>query len=300
MNAAFALILSMLALGQLCARLRALPDGAADVLNRFVIYVSLPALVLRLAPGLHFERSLSLLVLVPWLTLLLGVGACLAAARVLRLPRATLGALLLCVPLGNTSFLGFPMVTALLGPDAVRYALVYDQLGSFLILSTYGLFVIARMRGERAPTLRASLLRVAVFPPFIALVLGGLPIARPALLTSVLQSVGDTLVPLAMFAVGMKLELRWRAIAEPSALAFGLATKMIAMPLCVAFGLRAFGVGTEALPAKVAVLEAGMPPMISAGALAAMAGLAPELSAALVGYGVLVSLASVPALTALW
>jgi hypothetical protein len=43
-----------------------------------------------------------------------------------------------------------------------------------------------------------------------------------------------------------------------------------------------------------------MPPMISAGALAAMAGLAPRLVAALVGYGVLLALLSVPALAALW
>jgi predicted permease len=41
-----------------------------------------------------------------------------------------------------------------------------------------------------------------------------------------------------------------------------------------------------------------MPPMITAGALATMAGLAPELAAALVGYGVLLALVVLPFIAA--
>jgi predicted permease len=42
------------------------------------------------------------------------------------------------------------------------------------------------------------------------------------------------------------------------------------------------------------VLEAAMPPMITSAALAAMAGLAPELAAAMVGYGTLAAMATLP------
>ena len=55
---AFALILAMLLLGIAFQRFRVLPDNAAEVLNRFVLYVCLPAAVLRFAPqGLIPERS---------------------------------------------------------------------------------------------------------------------------------------------------------------------------------------------------------------------------------------------------
>ena len=50
---------------------------------------------------------------------------------------------------------------------------------------------------------------------------------------------------------------------------------------------------------KVAVLEAGMPAMITAGALAMLAGLAPELAAALVGYGVVLGMLTLPVLARL-
>lgn len=297
MNAAFALILTMLAAGHLAARLRSLPEGAADVLNRFVITVSLPALVLTHAPKLHWDPGLSMLVVVPWLGLGAGALAVTLAARAFSWSAEVRAALLLCVPLGNTSFLGFPMVAALRGQDAVRYALVYDQLGSFLILSTYGMFVIARYGGQSRPTPRSVLTRMATFPPFLALLVGLLPVQQPAVVASVVSRVGETLVPLAMFAVGMKLELRPHALSHKAALAFGLTAKMLLLPLLAWLCMRALGQRSEA--AEVAVLEAGMPPMITAGALAGAAGLAPGLAAALVGYGVLLALVTVPMIAAL-
>lgn len=295
MAAALTLILSMLALGHLCARLRALPDAAPEVLNRFVITVSLPAMVLRLVPKLHFETSLLAVVAVPWLLAAVFSVLVNAVSKALRLSRGVTGALLLCVPLGNTSFLGFPMVAALLGPDAVRFAVLYDQLGSFLLLSTYGLFVVARYSGEAEPSVRTILLRILKFPPFVALLVAFLPLPRPAVLESVLERVGDTLVPLAMFAVGLKLSLR--PPKETGPLLFGLGSKLLLSPLLAFTFLSLVGASHEAL--RVAVFEAGMPSMITAGALSILAGLAPELAAALVGYGVLLALVTLPVLARL-
>jgi predicted permease len=263
-----------------------------------VITVSLPALVLRLIPKLHFEASLAAVIAVPWLLVVVFGALVLAVSRALRLSRGETGALLLCVPLGNTSFLGFPMVSALLGPDAVRFAVLYDQLGSFLLLSTYGLFIVARYSGEHEPSVRDILLRVVKFPPFGALVVAFIPFPpfpHAEVLDSVLQRVGDTLVPLAMFAVGLKLS--FRPPKEKGSLVLGLGAKMLLSPLVAFVFLRAVGASHEV--SRVGVLEAGMPPMITAGALSMLAGLAPELAAALVGYGVLLALVTLPILAGL-
>ena len=285
----------MLILGHVCARARALPETAPEVLNRFVITISLPAVVLRLIPKLHLEPSLLAVVAVPWVLAVVFASLVHVVSKAFGFSRGVTGALMLCVPLGNTSFLGFPMVSALLGPDAVRFAVLYDQLGSFLLLSTYGLVVVARFSGEAEPSLSTVLLRVLKFPPFLALLFAFLPIPRPQVVESVLERVGDTLVPLAMFAVGLKLSLRPPREAGP--LFFGLGAKMILSPL-VAFGfLKLVGASPDA--ARVGVFEAGMPSMITAGALSILAGLAPELAAALVGYGVLLALLTLPILARL-
>ena len=61
--------------------------------------------------------------------------------------------------------------------------------------------------------------------------------------------------------------------------------------------LLIFLMGANSLAAKVSVFEAGMPSQISAWALAMTAGLAPKLSAMLVGYGILLSFLTLWALS---
>jgi predicted permease len=99
----------------------------------------------------------------------------------------------------------------------------------------------------------------------------------------------------ALFAVGLRLR-----ITPPrplSAFALGLGIKLALMPL-MAYGItRTLSPSPEVF--EVAVLESAMPASVTAGALAMFAGLAPELAAALVGWGIVVSLLTVPLWAAL-
>src|SRR5690606_8952057 len=185
----FALILAMMALGWLFARLRLLPADSGEVLNLVVLYVCLPAAVLRYAPRLTLDPALLGLVLVPWAVLLLSVVLVHAAARLFRFSEAERAVLLLLVPLGNTSFLGFPLIEALLGRDALPYAVAYDQFGSFFSLSSFGLWLLARYGGDAKPTIRMIGLRVLRFPPSLALVLAltVMPGEPPPVIASLLQ-----------------------------------------------------------------------------------------------------------------
>jgi hypothetical protein len=235
----------------------------------------------------------------PWTMLALTAAAVLLLARFFRWPRQTAGSLLLLAPLGNTSFLGFPMVTSLLGEAALPYAVIYDQLGSFLGLATWGSVVIALYgQGAERPTAAAVARKIATFPPFLALLaaLALRPLGYHQAVARLVDALAATLVPVVMVAVGCQLRVRvGRAAVGP--LVAGLGLKLVAAPLAALALCRALGF--EGPAAATAVLEAGMPPMISAGALALLAGLAPELSAALVGRGVLGSFVTLPALASL-
>lgn len=279
--------------------LRQLPQFHRDtgnVLNLFVIYVSLPALVLLKIPELSFSATLLTPVVLPWIMLGISCVFVIFLARFFHWEREITGCLLLLVPLGNTSFLGIPMVKAFFGEQAIPYALLYDQLGSFLGLAVYGSVVIAvyGSAGEK-PTLPGVCRKVMTFPPFIALLTAFIlkKFVYPAVITSVLQSLAATLVPVVMIAVGFQLTLRLspKTIAP---LCFGLVIKLILAPLTAMVLCRVAGLGGEAV--KVSVFEAGMPPMVSAGALAMMAGLSPRLTAALVGLGIFLSFVSLPIL----
>src|SRR5690606_30562760 len=120
---------------------------------------------------LQFERELIALVAIPWIILIVSTALVFTLGRALHFDRPSTANLLLQIPLGNTSYIGYSLIPLLVGVGAMRYAVVYDQLGSFLILTTWGLFVISVYGGGERLRLGTILHRVLRFPPFIALVL---------------------------------------------------------------------------------------------------------------------------------
>lgn len=286
-------VLLLLALGKACAHWRVFPENAAEVLNLFALYLCLPAAVLRYVPRLQLSFDVLGLVAIPWLLLAASVLLIHALARRWRLRDDERAVLLLCVPLGNTSFLGYPLTQALLGEAALPYAVIYDQFGSFLILSTYGLWVLARYGGDVRPSAGLVTRRILRFPPFLALVLAlsVMPATAPTWLDAILQRLADALLPVVALAVGLRLKLQLPR-EELRPLAAGLALKLVLLPL-FALGLAALSSLAPAM-AAVATLESAMPPMITAGALAISHRLAPGLAAALVGYGTLLALLTLP------
>lgn len=282
----FAFIIALLAIGMLLQKADA-PVDFAKSLNFFVIYVSLPATVLLQVPKIHFDLSALGVILIPWLLLPIVIALVLLMTR--NHPPQTRAALLLVMPLGNTSFVGIPIVHTLLGEAAIPYVLMYDQFGTFLILALYGAAVIARYESGVFHK-RLILKKLLLFPPFIflifALLFGGMPTG----IQPYLQTFASTLVPLALISVGYSMKFGGEV--DYGLFAQSLTLKLIIMPL-IALGIL-LAMGTDPLALKTAVLESGMPSMITAGALAIAAGFAPALSAALVGYGLLISLVTLP------
>jgi len=291
---AFALILAMLGLGMLFARLRALPDNAAETLNKVVLYVCLPAAVLTYVPRLQLDASLLGLMATPWLLMLATWALVSLATRVFGFARDVHAVLLICVALANSSFIGYPMVRALLGDAALPYAVVYDQFGTFLLLSTFGLLVLARYSGDRPPTALQVLGRIGRFPPLWALLFALLlmPAQPPSWIGTALKQLADAMLPLVMLAVGLSIQLRLRR-EELRPLAVGLLLKLLVLP-ALALPLS-WALGMQGLMLKANVLESAMPTMITAAALAISHRLAPRLAAALVGYGIVLSLLTLPA-----
>ncbi len=282
----FAFIIALLAIGIALQKAPA-PADFSKSLNFFVIYVSLPATIALQLPKITFDLSALGVMMIPWLLLPIVVLIVLFMTR--NHPPHTRAALLLVMPLGNTSFVGIPIVETLLGQDAIGYVLMYDQFGTFLILSFYGAAVIARYESGVFHA-RLILEKMLLFPPFavlfLSLLLGEVhPAVQPYM-----QILASTLIPLALISVGYSMT--FGAKIDYPLFAQALVLKLILMPL-IAFGLLV-AMGTEPLALKTAVLESGMPSMITAGALAIAAGFAPALSAALVGYGLVISLVSLP------
>lgn len=287
----FILIFLCLACGMFLQRLAIFTENAPQTLNLYVIWVALPALVLWQVPTLSFSTDLFVLLVMPWLMTGLGAALVWGLCRLLGWSAEVTAVLLLTVPLGNTSFLGIPMIEAFFGKEMVSYGIIYDQFGSFLALSTYGSFILALYSQQQQQSIGMIAKRVLTFPPFLALLVALLlakPLQYPAVAES-LALIAGSLVPVVMFAIGLQLQIK---LAPGQALPFcvGLSLKLLVLPFTALLLCSLVGIDTPA--SRIAVFESGMPPMVTAGAMAMSAGLAPRLTAALVGWGILLSFAT--------
>jgi predicted permease len=290
----FFLILAYLAIGVLLRRLPTMPENSGIALNMYVLYVALPALILKSVPKLQLSAELLIPAVTPWLLLVAVVATVLLLSRLLNWSRDVTGALLIVLPLGNTSFLGFPMTEALFGSAAMPYAVVYDQVGSFIALATYVTIVAALFSPTASqPSMRAIVIKIVTFPSFIALVLGLLlrGSSYPPFAATLIDNLAATLVPVVMVAVGFALTIKFSK-SEISPLLSALAIKLALMPALAA--LLWFSLGQRGMAVNISIFQAAMPPMISAGAIAIMAGLAPRLVSGIIGIGILLGLVTLP------
>lgn len=261
------------------------PQNFSQSLNLFIIYVSLPATILVQFPKIEFNGSLIIPSIVPYIVLALSIV--LVKIFFKNESSNTKASLYLLMALGNTSFFGFPMLEALIGKEALQYGIVYDQFGSFVILTVYGAVIVAIFNGKKIK-LEEILYKIVTFPPFIfifiALVFGKMPpFALPYL-----EILANTLVPLAIISVGFSMQLKLDE--QKEVFVKFMILKLFLIPFAVFGLLKAFDF--EGVLAITTLLESAMPPMITAGAIAIQAGFAPKLTASLVGYGIILGIFS--------
>jgi predicted permease len=280
------------------------PKEGARALGTVITHLSLPALVLREIPRLfltNMGRDSWVPISMPWIAFGLTWWSVGWLGRRRGWSMTTTGALVLTTGLGNTSFIGYPLIVALRGQQALPIAVLVDQPGSFLVLSTLGVTAAARF-GRRAGE-PASLFRrighVVTFPPFVALVVSVAWAASgtfgEGILLTAIDMVARTLVPLALVVVGLQLRFdRGVLMRRWPMLTGALAAKLVVFP-ALFWGLYAGAFRAQGDVLAVTVLESGMAPMVTAAIIADEFGLDEELASLMVGVGAILSLATVPA-----
>jgi hypothetical protein len=165
--------------------------------------------------------------------------------------------------------------------------------GSFLVLSTLGIVTAVAFSSGELP-LRQMVRKIALFPPFQALILAFLlrPLPFPPELVTVLQKLGDTLTPLALASVGFQLRLgHLRGELKP--LGAGLLFKLLLGPAFI-YLIYITVLGGSGPVMRVTLFEAAMAPMISAGIVAVDHRLNPPLVTLMIGLGIPLSFLTLP------
>lgn len=282
-----------LVIGILLQKVKSVPKETHLSLNNIILYVPLPAIALLSIPRLQWRGDLFILSLAPWLLFLFSFLFFRLIGKNLGWSSSLIGCLTLTSGLGNTAFIGFPVIETLYGKEALPLAIFLDQLGSFLIVSSVGIFV-ATLYSSGKISKRELAKKVIFFPPFVgfslSVTLGLLGWTASGEIEKILERLAVILTPLALISVGLQLKLSDIKL-DLKFLGLGLFFKLVLSPLVIFFLYRLFSLPD--LFFKVSVMESAMAPMITGSIVASSYGLHPRLAGSMLGLGVPLSILTI-------
>lgn len=249
-------IFILILLGYLAKAFNLLESKDAGLLNKVIIYLSLPAMVFQAVRGADFSARLIIVPAVAIAISFVSLGVAYLIGRAASLKKTVFGGFLLTASVGNTGYLGYPMTRLIFGQDQLVKAIFYDIFGTIVFVFTVGLY-ISESYGAGRPKIN-KIKEFVSFPPLIALVIGYLfkPIYLPGFFSSAISFLAAATIPLIMISIGLSLQMgKFKDFIFP--LAALVVVKLIIGPL-LAVG---FGVGRAFDPAtfKIIILEASMP-----------------------------------------
>ena len=271
-------------------KIKSFPKNTALVLNQYILFVALPAMALHYLPKISLSWDLLLPASVAWIAFGLSFLIFSTLGKIYGWSKKLIGCLILTAGLGNTSFVGIPIIQALYGDEGLNTLIIVDLPGTFVVLSTVGVLV-ATMYSNQKNNNQSIIKKMLTFPPLLAFLVGLsmvlLKIDFPEALSTTFKQLSATISPIALISVGYQLKFKTYG-KHFRYLFLGLFFQLILLPaiiLCFFY----FVLGKTDLATKVCIIEAAMAPMITGAILASNYGMKPELSNMMVGYGIPIS-----------
>ena len=269
---------ALIGVGYWAGRTRFFTSEATAYLTKFVFYFALSAMLFRFSANLSLADVWDTRLVMAYLwgtAFVYGIATIVGFLRGLDVQTTAIEAQ--CAAIGNTGFLGVPMLTLLLGPQAigpVMLALAVD----LIVFSSLIVILVTGSRGGATGLGMLRMIGVGLLknPMIVAMGLGfvwsGLAIPIPVPMNEFLSLLGAAATPGALFAIGASLAYK---SAEKLHIAGWLSfCKLVLHPLLVAFACVVFSV--DPYKAGVIVAAAALPVAGNVYILAQHYGIAPQ------------------------
>ena len=237
-----ALLVMLLALGYLCARLKLVGPEFNKGLSKLVINVFLAGMILSSVINKKLEMTggdVAFGLLMMTLSMLICVGIGWLSPTLLRIKDGDKGMYRMLAAFMNNGFVGFPLVAAVYGENAVFFASL-SNIPFNLLLYTVGVMLL--QRGDKSTKFSIkSVINVPIVATLIAFVIFIFEIPMPKLVDDVADTLSAATVPLSMMCVGLSLgsvSLK-EALLQPRLYGISL-VRLLICPLAVWLVLRIF------------------------------------------------------------
>jgi predicted permease len=290
-----AILFILIAVGYLSRKIGVLDLVVTRGFSRFIVNVTLPALaVSSMQVGFSRER------LADTVRRLCVTAGCYVfylvfvwlVPKILRADRREAAIYRYFMFFSNTGFMGYPVIQAFFGDEALFYAVIFNMPYALLTFTVGVGFMIfaADAPGEKrkipwtSPGILASLIGFALFL---------MPFRLPFILAEPIDMLGGLTTPLSLIVIGSLLtHVKAAELWKGAAVYAGVAFRLAVIPFCVYAILRALGASGHLL--RVPVILSAMPAAANMSILADQFGGGGELASRLVFLSILFSIFSLP------
>lgn len=273
MISAILTIIFLLGVGYVARILGLFKPQDVSLLNRLVLYIFMPATVFYGTYNLDIDVSLLKLPLIAVLSIIVLLPILIISTK--EIEDRLRGSFILTALFGNTGFIGYPISLLTYGKEGLARAILYDQIGFTVALTTLGVW-IARHFGKSYSSfsLKDPLIGIITYPPFPLLVLAFLlryfKVTLPDFLLNALSYLSNGTIPVIMVGIGGLLQLEFNK-RHLRLICLTILLKLIIFPaISVLIGII---LRLDILSLKVLIIESGVPVMMSSVVLGSEYGL---------------------------
>lgn len=229
-------------IGYICRKIGVFEETTGKMVSGIVINIGMPALII--ASGMNpetLENKGKLLFTLGVALIFFAIMFVIAELlpRLLRADKEDYGAYQVMTIFSNIAFMGYPLLDAMYGNEAVIHAAIFNLLYSVLNY-TYG---IRKMRtgGQREKFSWKQLLNVGVISCLIAVILYVTELPVPMIFEDTATRIGAITGPLSMLVIGDSLaQIQLKDLFTDVRLLIFSAVKLLLMPALLLWGLGLF------------------------------------------------------------
>jgi malonate transporter len=241
-------VFTLVLVGWIARRIGVLGADATRELNRFVVYLSLPALLFDIVAHARWQEVWQPAFIAVFSLSMAAVFILTVGLRLKRRPLADAALDGLSAAYGNTAFMGFPILAAALGPSGLAAAMIATLLTACVLFAVAIVLIEIGLQEEVRPhrlalTVGAQLLRnPLVIAPLVGVAVAAAGLAIPGPVDKAVKMLAGAASPCALVTIGLFLGAKrapggQRGDATASVILVGL--KLVLQPV-LAFGLAAW------------------------------------------------------------
>jgi len=294
----FLLIIGGYALG----KLEIITKEMVKSLTTFILKISTPALVIG---GMMIPRTAEKLkesVIIVIISFSIYAGSFIFAklvTKIIKVPLSNKGIFEFAMIFSNVGFMGFPVIQALFGKEAIFYTAMYNM-PFYILIYTLGIALMNTQEGDHKVNMKA-----VINPGSVASIIGfiifALAIPIPEVIGDGIVLVGSTTTPISMIVVGAmlsalplsKMFVNWYVYIISS-------IRVLVLPLIVYLVFKFVLYIDHPMLIGVPVMITAMPVAANAALIAQEYGSKPEIASQCIFISTLMSIITIPLLSLLF